>query len=76
MSGRTHGGCNVEHELITSKLVATRETAAGEILELAVLLCVKSGDGAGFERNVAQLKSFYSVERCDRPSLCVSGQAS
>ncbi len=37
----------------------TPAPVAGEILETAVALSVRAGDGAAFERNVAQLQPYY-----------------
>lgn len=40
-----------------------RASRAGEVLEQAALLAVSSGDAKAFERNIAQLKPYYSA-RC------------
>lgn len=53
--------------LLPPSLIALVALHAGEVLELAVLASVRQGDDAGFERNFAQLRPFYTDARAALP---------
>lgn len=65
-------GCAPPSDLLPSFLCPDLPPA-GQVLELAVLLAVRQGDEAAFERNYAQLRVYYrQAPRSSSPFSCLS----
>lgn len=58
-----------------SAAAARATPRAGQVLELAVLLAVRQGDEAAFERNYAQLRVYYR-QGTSAALPCLGGGAS